>query len=251
MSFRVRWPFLRWNTSTLLLVCLAVSCDAPDARGVRRTTPENARGDSVIRGRVIFTGTPPVMQPIENRPCHSGAKPIRQETVLVDSTGGLKNVFVYLQGGPAVDGSSLPPAVLDQIDCRYEPHVVGVTVKQPLIVKSSDPTLHNTHYTPANNPSENFALRTAGHQKTVRFIAPEIFPVRCDVHPWMTAYIGVFDNPFFSITTDSGEFLINNVPEGDYTLTAWHEIYGELRQKVTVKRGQAIDINFEYKPPGT
>jgi hypothetical protein len=232
-----------------LLLTLPVGCGKEDALGVRRVAPESARGDATVDGRVLLTGTPPPVRPIDNQPCHDHAKPIEDETVLVGPSGGLRNVFVYLEGGPSVDGSTLLPAVLDQVDCRYVPHVVGVVAHQPLIVRSSDPAYHNTHYTPARNPAANFGLKQAGHQKTVSFPAPEIFHVRCDVHPWMSAYIGVFDNPLFAVTDADGAFAIGSVPSGDYTLVAWHELYGQQRYPIRVEGGAVTSRLIRFSVP--
>lgn len=210
---------------------------------------ESVRGDAAITGRVVLTGTPPPARPIKNEPCHDHAGPIMDETVVVGPDGGLKNVFVYVEGGPRVDGRPLPAATLDQVSCQYVPHVVGVTVGQPLAVKSSDPTFHNTHYTPRKNAPDNFGLRDAGHVKTVRFAAAEIFHVRCDVHPWMSAYIGVFDNPFFAVTADDGGFRIENLRAGEYTLVAWHELYGQQRQPIRVAAGGQVEVSFTFAVP--
>ena len=228
------------------------SCDdgSTTVNGVKRLTVDSAKGTATLRGRVKFLGTPPAMKVLKNEPCHEGApKAILEETVLVGADQGLKNVFVYLEGGPAVDGATLPPSVLDQVNCQYVPHVVGVVVNQPLKVKSSDPAFHNTHYTPSRNPSENFGLLRAGHEKTVRFSTPEIFHVRCDVHPWMSSYVAVFDNPFFAATSEDGSFELKAIPAGTYMLVAWHELYGELRRSITIADNESITADFEYKPP--
>ncbi len=227
-----------------------ISCTERDSNGIARISPEAARGKAVVKGTVKFLGAVPTMKVLKAEPCHNGAPgTILEETVIVDASQGLKNVFVYISGGPMVDGRSLPPNLLDQINCQYVPHVVGVVVGQPLKVKSSDPAFHNTHYTPRNNPSDNFGLLREGHEKEVRFTTAEIFPVRCDVHPWMAAHIGVFDNPFYAVTTDDGSFEIKHLPAGEYTLVAWHELYGELRQPLKVETAATVEAKFEYKPP--
>lgn len=233
------------------ILLVLVGCGAGDDAGPG-VPPDSVRGEGVITGRVTLQGTPPPRLPVKNEPCHDASKPILDETVVVGPDGGLANVFVYLEGGPRVDGRSLTPVTLDQVNCQYVPHVVGVVVGQPLAVKSSDPTFHNTHYTPRRNPAANFGLRDAGHLKTVRFTASEIFHVRCDVHPWMSAYIGVFDNPFFAATGDDGRFRIAGVPPGDYTLVAWHELYGQQRQAVQVTRGSGatpLEFNLSFHVP--
>ena len=197
-----------------------------------------------------FTGTPPVMGEIANQPCHEGAKPLKEETVVVNPNGTLANVFVYLADAPASDGSSREPALLDQVDCQFVPHAVGVQVGQALRIRSSDPTLHNVHYTAQHNTPANFGLTVKGAEKSVRYVAHEFLRVKCDVHPWMTGYIGVFDSPFFAVSnTKDGSFQIPKVPAGKYKLTAWHERYGQMEQAVEVKDDQAVDVTVEYKAP--
>jgi plastocyanin len=216
-----------------------------------RVAIDKVKGDGRVRGVVRFEGTPPVMRTIENRPCHPAAEPIAEEHVVVGASGGLKNVFVTVESPalPKVDGSPLPPAVLDQVSCRYVPHAVGVCVGQTLRVRTSDPgTMHNVHYNPSGNESRNFAMTGAGQEKAVTFTAPEFIRVACDVHPWMSAHVGVFDTPFFAVTDDKGEFEILNLPSGRYKLVAWHERYGKLESDVSVERS-AVTTELLYKAP--
>jgi hypothetical protein len=136
------------------------------------------------------------------------------------------------------------------VDCRYVPHVLGVQADQPLVVRSSDPTLHNVHYNPKRNAPANFGMTKAGQEKTVTFKAHEFIQVRCDVHPWMSAFIGVFENPFFAVTDENGQFQIEHLPDGQYTLATWHERYGRLEREIEVVDGAVVEAGFEYRPPG-
>ena len=207
-------------------------------------------GTATIRGTVKFTGEPPKREPIANQPCHANAKPLLEEKVVVNENKTLANVFVYLASALASDGSDLEPVVLDQVDCRYVPHAIGVQVGQTLRIRSSDPTLHNVHYDPKSNPPANFGLTTVGAEKPVRFENAEFIRVRCDVHPWMAAYIGVFESPFFGVTNEKdGSYEIAKVPAGNYVLTAWHEQYGKLEQTIEVKDNEVVSGAFEFKSP--
>jgi plastocyanin len=210
-------------------------------------------GNATVRGTVKFVGSAPKRAEITNKPCHDhAASPLLDETVVVnEKTGTLANVFLCLADAPPSDGSAREPAVLDQKDCRYVPHVVGVQVGQRLRVKSSDPkTLHNTHYAPQANRPGNFGLTDAGMERSVTFEKPEFIRVKCDVHPWMTAYIGVFDSPFFATSGENeGRFEIARVPAGKYKLIAWHEQLGQVEQPVEVKDGEAVDVTVTYKAP--
>jgi len=213
--------------------------------------PKPTFGTGSIRGTVKFIGTPPPRAEIPNQPCHEGAGTLKDETVVVNSNGTLANVVLSLTGVAPSDGVDRDAALLDQVNCRYVPHVVAVQVNQKLTIRSSDPkTLHNVHYNPSNNPAGNFGMTQAGAERQVSFHNPEYFRVKCDVHPWMTGYVAVFDHPFFAVSSETdGSFEIKKIPAGHYTLTAWHEQYGKVEQPVDVTENQAIDVTLEYKAP--
>jgi len=231
-------------------------CDSRDdaAKAQVSAVPAVKPGDGVVRGTVTFAGTAPEMAEIANVPCHDGAPPLKEETVVVDpATKGLANVVVYLKGVRASEGVTTdktpPPPVLDQVHCRYTPHVVAVEAGRPLVVRSSDDAMHNVHYAPAGNPAANFGMTGPGQEKTVTFAKPELaVRVKCDVHPWMTAYVAVMGNPWFAVTDAHGKFEVSHLPAGTYTLAAWHERYGEVTRQVTVGDGTGGDVAFEYKP---
>jgi len=238
----------------ILLAGLAVAsngCDKPHAKPAAHSTTAPASlpaGSATIAGTVSLSGKAPVMATIPNQPCHDGAKPLTEETVVTDGAGRLANVVVYLENAPATGpASGLPAVVLDQVDCRYVPHVVALQTGQTLHVTTSDPTLHNVHGTSIENPAFNFALVAKGQARDLAFEAPESFPVRCDVHPWMKAYVRVFSHPWFAVTDKSGAFRIANVPAGTYTLVAWHEKYGTVRTSVTVGTGGAADASLAFQ----
>ncbi|HXE52514.1 MAG TPA: carboxypeptidase regulatory-like domain-containing protein [Tepidisphaeraceae bacterium] len=205
-------------------------------------------GTATIQGTVTLTGKPPEMATIPNQPCHAGAGPLKEETVVVDAAGHLQNVIVYLENAPpAPANSNLPAVVLDQKDCRYVPHVLTLGTGQTLRATTSDPTLHNVHGLCSVNEPFNFALVAPGQSKDLTFSRPELFQVRCDVHPWMKAYVEVFSHPYFAVTDAGGKFEIRNVPSGSYTLMAWQEKYGTVRQPVTVEDGKVVTANFTFQ----
>jgi len=233
------------------MVLLTASCDdkRSGATGSPAAPPQAiVKGHGIIRGRVTFDGVPPVMKEIANDHCRPDAPKLTEETVIVSRDGGLKNVVVSIEGLGAMDGATLPPARLDQVDCRYVPHVLGLCAGQQLVVRSSDPTLHNVQLNGALNRPQNFGMTGAGVEKTVKDLTqPEVVPVRCDVHPWMLAYVAVFDNPYFAVTPDGGAFEIKDLPPGRYTLVAWHELYGRLEQSILVNDEKPLDVSFTYK----
>ena len=236
----------KWMWLAMLAGGIASGCK--DKAPAAPPRPQPVFGQGVIRGRVTFSGQAPKLEPIRNSPCCEGApETLADETVVVNDKGELANVLVYVSNISASDGSQQPPVVLDQKFCRYVPHVLGVQVGQTLRVTSGDDAPHNTHYNPSKNPARNFVLMRAGEEKTVTFTQSEIIRTKCDVHGWMTAWIGVMDSPFFSVTKEDGTFQILRVPAGNYTLTAWHERFGQLEQQVEVKENGSVETKFEYK----
>jgi hypothetical protein len=205
-----------------------------------------ARAD--ITGKVALEGAPPEAKEIDMsgvKECAAKhADPVYEETVVADDKGNLANVIVFIKADdPTALGGEPPkqPAVLDQTGCQYVPHVMSVTVGQDLLVKNSDGFLHNVHSLATVNPAFNFGQPNVDPGKKADPLkATETFRVKCDVHPWMSAYIGVFEHPFHAVTKEDGTYAIKGkLPDGDYTIVAWHEKLGETEQQVTVKDGKA------------
>jgi hypothetical protein len=71
--------------------------------------------------------------------------------------------------------------------------------------------------------------------------------VKCNIHPWMHAFIGVVGNPYFAVSGEDGSFELKNLPPGDYTLEAWHETLGTEEQKVTVPASGKSTARFTFK----
>jgi hypothetical protein len=119
---------------------------------------------------------------------------------------------------------------------------------QEFVVKSDDPFLHNVHSLAQTNPSFNFGQPKQGEKKVDPMKAAEYFHVKCDVHPWMSAYVAVFDHPFFAVSDTDGTFTIKNLPDGDYTVLIWHEKLATtpVEQKVSVKGGKG-ELNYTMK----
>ncbi len=226
-----------------------------------RTTGENSavtaeNPSTSVKGVVRFTGKKPPKQrkiTLTSDPvCESlhDGKDFRSESVLVNKDGTLRNVFVWVSKG--LDGESFPmpkePAVLDQVGCRYTPHVQGIRTGQGLTVRNSDATTHNVHTLPKLSQSLNFAQSKKGSERTIKFSRREVMVlVKCDIHPWMSAYIGVVDHPFFAVTGDGGTFEFKGLPPGTYTISAWHEKYGTQKQEITVTESGATEMKFGFK----
>src|SRR5688500_7200543 len=134
----------------------------------------------------------------------------------------------------------------------YVPHVIALMAGQPLKVKNSDAFLHNVHSLATVNPPFNFGQPTKDEGKEVESPkAAEVFRVKCDVHPWMSAFIAVFEHPFFAVSKEDGTFTIpGNLPDGKYTLVAWHEKFGEQEKEIEVAGGKAEGADFSFKAEG-
>jgi plastocyanin len=176
-----------------------------------------------------------------------------QETFEVGGDGkSLANVFVYVKDGLGnyVYDTPTEPAVIDQKECRYHPHVFGMRVGQPLQILNSDPTLHNIHALPKGNAEFNTGQPIQGMKTAHTFDKPEVMvPFKCDVHGWMNAYVGVLDHPYFAVTDKDGKFELKTLPPGTYTIEAWHEKLGTQEVKVTVAEKETKDIAFTFKAP--
>ena len=210
-----------------------------------------------IQGKITFDGKAPKMKSLR-----MDADPVcvannevapRREWLILDENNGLKNVLVFVKESSA--GSSLAgefnlpenPAVIDQNGCIYVPHVLGVMVGQKLDILNSDGTLHNIHALPKVNKEFNNAMPRSKKRMTVQFDKSEApFKVKCDVHPWMGAFIGVFDHPYFAVTGDDGSYVISGLEPGVYVIEAWHEKLGSQTANVTVGDSAA---NFTFKKP--
>ena len=206
----------------------------------RTEAPNSAVQQTVtLQGRVVLKGTPPTPTPIAfDASCGKlHATPATNYSYLVNSGGGLAEVFVYVKEGLA--GTFAAPTnapLLDQVGCIYTPNVMGVVTGQTFLVKNSDPLMHNVHSLPkagTGNKERNIAQPVKG--MTTPFVAhhPEVLlRFRCDVHSWMSAYVGVVEHPFFAVTDKDGNFTIPNLPAGKYVLAAVHPKAGETTQSV-------------------
>ena len=206
-----------------------------------------------VSGTISFTGDAPAAMEIALAadPFCQGAhsETVTFSPVLVDADGGLMNVVVHVSGGLEAYSFDVPSdaVVLNQIGCMYDPHVLAIRAGQTLTVLNSDSTLHNVNVQPANNPAFNQGQPMVGMELEKVFPNPEIgVPARCDVHPWMGAFLNVFDHPYFAISGTDGAFSIDQMPPGEYTIEAWHETLGTQTQNVTVAPNETAEISFSF-----
>jgi plastocyanin len=199
-----------------------------------------------VSGTVKLDGKAPEMKPIDTStvPGCKHDKPLMDEKVVIGQDNGLANVVVSIK---KEEGQDLPgdppkePGKLDQKGCQYVPHVIAVQVGQTIKVANSDPLLHNVHTQPEKNTADNLAQPNVNPGMKLKVPTDaEYYHVKCDVHPWMSAWIAVIDNPYFAVTDKDGKFTLpKGLKDGKYTLHVWQEKLGEQDVPIEVKGGNA------------
>ena len=231
-------------SAVVLLCCAALTLDQK----------VNAAGEGKITGTVKLDGTAPHMRGIDMSKdpyCvkANASSPARMENVVVGQGGGLENVVLYISDWSGGAQASTVVPVFDQKNCLYTPHVLAIDAGQTFKVATSDQTAHNIHPNPnpmTGNIPWNLSQPPGAPPIEKSWKAAEVIPVQCNIHPWMHGWFVVVKGPY--ATTDSnGSYTINNVPAGNYNVTAWQEDYGTQNQKVTVAAGAAGTANFTYK----
>lgn len=243
-----REPRMHATGNTLwLAACVAVVSFLPGA----------AFAASSVSGTVTFTGKAPTLRPLAMDADPACAKkhsaPVANEMLLLGSGNTMGNILVSVSKGlPAGKKWPAPsaPVVLDQNGCQYKPHVMGIMVGQPYKILNSDGVLHNIHTLPQINRAFNRAMPATVKEASTSFDKEEpIFHVKCDVHPWMSAYIGVFSHPFFSVTGADGKYTISGLEPGTYEITAWHERLGTQTASITVGASDKKTQDFKFTTP--
>jgi len=227
---------------------------APAASAPAGKTVDAATAGEVT-GSVKLDGAAPKMKAINMAAEPSCAKgrttPATSEEVITGDGGALANVVVYVKTG--LDGYSFPApaaaAAIKQEGCQYHPHVVAMQVGQNIDVTNADQTTHNIHPIPKDNREWNESQPPGAAPIEKSFTREEIaIPVKCNVHPWMKAYMAVLPNPYFQVTDKDGKFDLKNLPPGTYTVVAWHELYGSSDpQTVTIGPKESKAVSFTFK----
>ena len=209
-----------------------------------------------ITGTAVYEGKVPNLKPLAvaaEPVCAKRHATVPNEALVLGAGNSMANVVVQVVSGlPA--GKTYPapttPVTMDQVGCQYVPHVMGVMVGQPFKVLNSDGVLHNVHSLPKVNKSFNMAMPPTRKEATETFSKAEgMFVIKCDVHPWMQSYVGVFAHPFFAVTGSDGKFTIKDLPAGTYEIEAWHERLGTQKSTVTVGASDTKTQSFKFAPP--
>lgn len=203
-----------------------------------------------ITGQVSYLGKPKAPQMLlvvkDRQVC--GKHEIFDESLQVGNDGGLANAVISIVGMESASGAEMPAreSILDQQGCIYKPHVVLAPAKQEIQILNNDGVLHNIHTFSSVNQPVNISQPAMRKRMTMNFEKPEVFPVRCDVHGWMAAWIVVMAHPYYALTDGDGNFVLKNVPPGDYKIKSWHETLGEQTVEIRVEAGQESKVAFKY-----
>ncbi|HEX4578125.1 MAG TPA: carboxypeptidase regulatory-like domain-containing protein [Edaphobacter sp.] len=262
---------MKWMCVSLIVPVVlsgVVGCKSGDAvkqsqEGAVATKPAGPPAPTVqldsatlgsVSGTIHFAGKAPTPVKIDmsmDPVCSMmGGDNFAEQYVVKD--GKLANVYVYLKNGPPMVigyvGPIPAPVVMDQIGCRYVPHVIAVVRGGSVEFRNSDSTMHNIHTMPADgNPAIDISQGAKGAPQVKQFNQPEVMlPVRCNNHPWMNAFINVSATPFFAVTDTNGHFSISGLPAGTYTLAAVHEKMGEQTMTVTVEPKSTAKADFSF-----
>ena len=238
----------------IALAALLTACSKEEAQPPARgpATPLDPAAAGTVSGRVTLSGTPPaetMLQMSGDATCaaaHSGKVPAGDVRV---RDGKVEGAFVYVKSGLESFVFELPkePVTIDQRGCVYVPRIVGAQTGQEIVFVNSDATLHNVHSQPKNSSGSNFGMAKQGSKRSIRVPKPEVMMgVKCDVHPWMRAHVGVLDHPYFAVTDAAGAFSLPGVPPGKYVLGVWHERFGEQSREIAVEPKAAVEASFEY-----
>ncbi|MEW6270735.1 MAG: carboxypeptidase regulatory-like domain-containing protein [Thermodesulfobacteriota bacterium] len=234
---------MRTSLRVLLVIGWLAASAGAAAAGYRQVAVENG---GAIEGRVRLAGTIPELpeQPVYTH-AETCGKTVADERLVAAEDGALANAVVYLRGietGKAIPGE---PVTIDNVRCRFVPHVSAATVGQTLAIHNSDPFLHDAHAWLGAKSLFNRALVKGATVREV-LAEPGLVHINCNVrHTWMQAYVFVADDPYHAVTGADGRFRIEDVPPGTYTVTMWHELVGSKDYRVSVTGGETTTVDGE------
>jgi len=207
-----------------------------------------------IDGVIKYEGKVPKMKTLDTGSdpiCHKSHKdkPLKSEALVLGKGNTMANIIVKITKGLAAKKYPVPKdaLVISQAGCMYSPHVFAVQKGQTVKILNPDATMHNVHTMPKKNRPFNKSMPKHMKETTTKFKKVEgPFKIKCDVHPWMGAWAEVVGHPYFAVTGTDGKYSLEDVPDGDYTVTAWHEKLGEQTGTAKVAGGAAT-LDFTFK----
>lgn len=223
------------------------------ANSVEMVTPAIDVGKAgTLKGVVLFSGESPKPRKLKiagNPECSGLAHGDLYSEEVVVADGKVQNAVVYIKEG--LEGYQFPipkePVLIDQKGCTFVPHVIAVQAHQPIELLNSDPTLHNVNAQAKNARGFNLGFPSKGMKRIATLAAAEVaVPIRCDLHPWMKGYIGVFNHPYFYVTAKDGSFSFSPLPPGKYTVEVWHETFGTQTQVIELKPQETQEIKITF-----
>src|SRR5579862_3895917 len=245
----------RLAMAAALAIAMGCSKSEPAATPKGPVMPVDPTTAGTIDVEVSYSGPPtsPAVINMSSTPACAKlhADPVLDPSLIV-ADGRLANAVVYIKSGLGDRGFNPPaePVVIDQRGCLYDPHVAAVMIGQPLQFRNSDSEPHNVHGRPREVDGWNFLMSRPNSTRDVSFDKPEVgIPVSCDVHPWMHAYVSVFDNPYFAVTPPDGRVTLRQVPPGNYVVAAWQESLGTLVQTAAVPASGTAHVQFTFRAP--
>lgn len=202
-----------------------------------------------IAGKVIYKGTIPMRKVVPTKDREVCGDVREDPQIIVGKEGGVKFAVAYLKdikkGRAWMKSDKLP--VIDNHNCRFEPHVQAIRAGTKITIHNSDPVLHNTHSFSENKTVFNVALpfQDASVDRPVR--RPGVIRVECDAHGWMLGWLYAVENPYYDVSGEDGTFSIKDIPPGEYKLLVWQEYTGTTERLVTVKKGQTTNVEIELE----
>ena len=202
--------------------------------------------ESGITGRVALSSAIPDPEIVSVRNDRDACGSQVLVSLIEGENGGLKNAVVRIVGMEGQPPADFPEPVLDQRGCLFEPRVVLVAPGQRFDVLNSDGIMHNVHTSSKANRGVNKSMPKFLKKITLGFAEPEMIPVRCDVHSWMHAVIVVAEHRYYAVTQADGSFMLPSLPDGTYTLEAWHAELGARETTFEVSGGVAAGVEIVF-----
>ncbi len=238
------------NTKTKVIhLCVGISFIVLFSSAAAAYEEIAVKDGATIQGTVKLEGKLPKLPPLQITKSKEICRNVPNETLIVGGGQGIRYAVVTLEGitkGMAVEKEAVHE--LDNLGCRFVPHVLAASLGQFVVFKNSDPILHTAHalFT-GGQPQFNVGLYP-GKVSRKPLVTPGVVKIVCEVHPWMSAYIVVADHPYYSVTDVYGEYLISDIPAGSYRLKVWQEILGTQEKTVEVKPGSSNKVDFFLAP---